>query len=695
MAVSLLILSLLLQAIAAWLSMRIALTTRRKAWLLLFLAMVLMVLRRGYVLYSKLAGGVEIAFPGEFIGLLISCSCVLGLTGFYLGMVRCSPPGEEPDSSARARSLRHLSRTAVLLGAMTIAGSCFVGYSAYVASRDAILKGLYEDNLSLAHTLAGVAARVGEAGSTSQMLGELEDLWKRTKTRYSGSYLCVVLSDGRIGLHTRRPGLVGKDVGGKQLPASSGTRLKTLGELCAKKEDYVGPYVSLAGEEQVAAFAYNRQLDGLVAIHVPATAVEAEIRATVLPWTTGLTLVVSILVPLSLGMLHAAYTSSQRARSLAQASLQESEERYRGLVELSPDAILILVDGKIVFMNSAGKGLFAVEKTERIQGKSITKVLPPDGSREIEKKIQKWSEVRSASPIEEKFIRLDGGVIDVEVAATPFTYKGKAAVQVIARDITHRKQGEKRLAEAMIAAKAANRAKSEFLANMSHEIRTPMNAIIGLTELTITTTDLTAEQREYLEMAKKSSLSLLSLLNDILDFSKIEAGKLRVEPVTFNLRECLSDSLKPLLFCAREKELRLDWQVAPEVPEVVAGDEFRLRQICLNLVDNAIKFTEAGEVTVRVDLESREVDQVLLHFVVRDTGIGIAKEKHQLIFEAFTQGDGSATRQYGGTGLGLTISAELTRMLGGRIWVESEVGKGSAFHFTVALKAEAALQAST
>ncbi len=380
-----------------------------------------------------------------------------------------------------------------------------------------------------------------------------------------------------------------------------------------------------------------------------------------------------------------AFARDIAARKAAELALRRTEARYRSIIDNALEGIFQTTrDGRFVSCNPALARIFGYSTPEELM-QAVTDIrgqLYVDGSKR-EEVIRLLEEKGAVAGHEFQAYRKDGAVIWLsentrlvrDEKGEPLYYEG------FIEDITERKRAAEDLRRAKEAAEAASRAKSQFLANMSHEIRTPINGIIGMTELALST-NLSPEQREYLETVKNCADSLLSLIDDILDLSRLEVGRLELHPVPFSLRETLKRTLDMLALRAHRKGLELSCNVLPDVPDLLVGDPNRLRQVIANLAGNAIKFTERGDVIVHVQSDLHRPDGVSLHFTVTDTGIGVPEDKREVIFEAFSQADGSMTRKYGGTGLGLSISSQLVRLMGGRIWVESAVGEGSAFHFT-------------
>jgi PAS domain S-box-containing protein len=350
------------------------------------------------------------------------------------------------------------------------------------------------------------------------------------------------------------------------------------------------------------------------------------------------------------------------------------------IVASSDDAILgITLDGTVVSWNKAAEGMYGYS-AEEIIGKPAFPLCPPERAGEIESTLARLRRQERVNPYVTVRMTKDQRRIDVSVRASLVKdASGKVTgAAVIARDITE----QKRVQEAL---EFASGIKQQFLDNMNHEIRTPLNGILGMTEFVLDS-ELTTEQGENLSLVKVSAESLLAAIDDILDFSQLEAGKLELEYIPFDFRESLGETMKMLGFRAQNKGLELVYEVDPAVPQELFGDPGRIRRIIYNLVGNAVKFTEEGEILLTVRLESQNSDKIRLLFSVKDTGIGIPPEQRQNIFQPFTQADASTTRKYGGTGLGLPIVSSLVELMLGKVWFESEPGKGSTFYFTATLK---------
>ncbi|MBF0624705.1 MAG: response regulator [Magnetococcales bacterium] len=385
----------------------------------------------------------------------------------------------------------------------------------------------------------------------------------------------------------------------------------------------------------------------------------------------------------------------ERTERLAKAMerVRARENYLKSVLETALDAIITTDQGGwVVDFNPAAEKLFGYGRREMLGRNLLETIIPPEYRERHREVMESWLKDSGADGerkrlkrrIEMPGLRADGGQIDLEMALTSVENAGQVFFTGFMHDITERKQLVKSLEETLTVAESANRAKSEFLANMSHEIRTPMNAIIGMTDLLLQTT-VSEEQREFLTIVAQSSQSLLELINSILDLSKIEAGRLRLESIPFDLLGRLENIVETLAVRAHQKDLELWCRVESGLPETLHGDPLRLGQILINLVNNAIKFTETGQVVVRVARERAPVGDeecLRLRFSIADSGIGIPKDRQEQIFERFTQADGSTTRQFGGTGLGLTISRSLVGLMGGEIWVDSAPGQGSTFHFT-------------
>jgi two-component system sensor histidine kinase/response regulator len=372
----------------------------------------------------------------------------------------------------------------------------------------------------------------------------------------------------------------------------------------------------------------------------------------------------------------------------AEKNIRESEELFRTLSSTAPIGIFrCAIDGSCVYVNQRWVEM-AGRPAESALGFGWLDAVHPHDRVRTEELWKAGVGIGTEMQDETRFQRPDGHVtwISWQSRAVHGPDGALNGFVGVLEDITRRKATEQRLLEAKTAAEAANQAKSQFLANMSHEIRTPMNGILGMTELALET-PLNSEQRDYLEMVKGCAESLLEIIEDLLDFSKIEHGKLDLQSIPFSILNCAEKALQPVSLRAQQKDLELDWWVRGDLPGCLEGDPTRLRQILINLLGNAVKFTQEGGVTLGIErLESSNPGETTVRFQVRDTGMGIADENQDKIFEAFQQSDSSVTRQFGGTGLGLSISEKLVRIMGGEIILSSELGKGSCFSFTLRFK---------
>ena len=442
----------------------------------------------------------------------------------------------------------------------------------------------------------------------------------------------------------------------------------------------VGSLIQATGVWSIEADEYRRPTAYRLLLRTPLDVVVMERPS----WWTGLRIAWLLVILAGAIFLSALWVVFLRR------TVEERTETIRATLESTADGIMV--------MNSSGKIVTFNQKFLEMWGIPESALRSKDHNTAIRAAASQLRDPEDfAAKLRNALAKPDEQVDDIlefhdgrifERHSEPQRVKGKNVGRVWGfRDITEQRRAAAELERAKAAAESASRAKSEFLANMSHEIRTPMNGVLGMTDLVLDT-DLSAEQREYLMDAKRSADFLLALLNDILDLSKIEAGRLELNPIEFSLQRCVQEAVATLAVNAEQKGIQLIYEVTPDIPNRLLGDPFRLRQVLLNLLNNAIKFTGAGSVALRAAVLDHRESNVIVHFAVSDTGVGIPADKLGLIFEAFRQVDSSTSRKYGGTGLGLTISSRLVAMMGGHIWVDSEVNKGSVFQFTAKFRSD-------
>jgi PAS domain S-box-containing protein len=572
---------------------------------------------------------------------------------------------------------------ALLLGLASVIVALSICFVTYNRTLHATEQRYQQHYLEFSRLLAEVAAD-NTIRSEQAILDNIVTIWEQYKEKPDDAYVCMIDRQADLILHTAHPDTIGnyagdnKVVGDKHVPACS------LYELSKKQKDYVGGYVSSSGQNQIAAFAPVSKHQWTIGVHRSREALRDEVQVGLKPLLTGMIVVCGVLIPVSMFFLFWTFNTVQQNRVQIAEALRASEKRFRDIAESMSDWIWeVDAEGTYIYCSDTIESLLGC-RVDDIIGKSQLYFMPPDEATRIGmffdeivrakrpfRDIENWNITREG----QRICLLTSGVPILDDQGELVGYRG------VGSDITERKRAEEQLEISKHRAETANIAKTQFLANMSHEIRTPMNGIIGFSDM-LADEDLTQAQQETVGVIRASATSLLKLINDILDFSKIEAGQLDVEMIDCSVGQLLNSLESMIKPQAAEKSIDFQIMAGRDVPAHIHSDPCRLHQCLINLANNAVKFTDQGYVHVEVSLQKVD-DQHLIRFDVEDTGIGIPKDRQAAVFESFTQADGSTTRKYGGTGLGLTNTKQLVEILNGDLMLTSDEGKGSVFSLVI------------
>ena len=572
---------------------------------------------------------------------------------------------------------------AVALGVFSVVSALTIGHIAYRNTIEATERSFQNFYLTKAIMLRSFAQSHSDH-PVQEILQFIEKQWQEQGEKPDDEYICIVDNNSRLILHTAHPQTKGKYAGKNRLSGNETQAECTLEDIVTRRMDYIGDYVSSSGQQQVAAFVFIPEQRWTLGVHRSKAALINEVKSGVEGLSMGFVIVCGLLMPFSLLLLTWAFAIVQKRQKKAEYGLHESEAKFRRLFEQSNDAVFIHgMEGRVIDVNNRACEMLAYTR-DQLLNMSVMDFSAEEGvCPEALRTTMKEGSIR----FESKFRRSDGTVFDVEVVSSVIDYN-EGIVQGIARNISERKRfvedlkHSKEQAELMTKqAVEANRVKSEFLANMSHEIRTPMNGIIGFSDL-LADDDLADEQKTQLNIIRDCARNLMDIINDILDFSKIEAGRLDTEIIDCSVEKELHSI--EILMRPRAEDKGLDFKIvqSPQIPMTIKTDPARVRQCLINLIANAVKFTKKGHVHINASLLT-EHEKPFLCFEIEDTGIGIPGDKQKMIFDPFTQSDGSTCREYGGTGLGLAVTKQLAELLNGKITVKSELGAGSVFRLVI------------